>query len=133
MPAVIVRKVISSAMSNRESVGSFSESQRAKAKRPDPRNILPQTGQSDTQKATGAKATDAADAYEHILTIQNAADLEFPAIPQSGTNAPERAEFKLGLFRRIITSRPQRRRRHPRHLMKELQHRSKYRKNRDLN
>jgi len=88
MPAVIVRKVISSAMSNRESVGSFSESQRAKAKRPDPRNILPQTGQSDTQKATGAKATDAADAYEHILTIQNAADLEFPAIRKAGPTPP---------------------------------------------
>jgi hypothetical protein len=32
------------------------------------------------------------------LTIQNAADLEFPAIPQSGTNAAIRAEFKLGIF-----------------------------------
>jgi hypothetical protein len=57
-----------------------------------------QSGQSDAKKATGVKATDAADAYEHILTIQNAADLEFPAIPQSGTNAAIRAEFKLGIF-----------------------------------
>ena len=53
-------------------------------------------GQSDAKKATGVKATDAADAYEHILTIQNAADLEFPAIDPA--NAPVRAEFKLGIF-----------------------------------
>jgi len=55
-----------------------------------------QSGQSDARKATGVKATDAADAYEHILTIQNAADLEFPATDPA--NAPARAEFKLGLF-----------------------------------
>jgi hypothetical protein len=36
------------------------------------------------------KADDDADIYEHIMTIQNAAGLEFPA------NAPARAEFKLG-------------------------------------
>jgi hypothetical protein len=42
------------------------------------------------------KATDAADAYEHILTIQNAADLEFPATDPA--NAPIRAEFRLGIF-----------------------------------
>jgi hypothetical protein len=55
-----------------------------------------QSGQSDAKKATGVKATDAADAYEHILTIQNAADLELPATDPA--NAPARAEFKLGLF-----------------------------------
>jgi hypothetical protein len=55
-----------------------------------------QSGQSDAIKATGVKATDAADAYEHILTIQNAADLEFPATDPA--NAPARAEFKLGIF-----------------------------------
>jgi len=47
-------------------------------------------------KATGTKAADAADAYEHLLTIQNAADLEFPATDP--TNAATRAEFKLGIF-----------------------------------
>src|ERR1035437_4949281 len=47
-----------------------------------------QSGQSDAKKATGVKATDAADAYEHILTIQNAADLEFPATDPA--NAPAR-------------------------------------------
>jgi hypothetical protein len=55
-----------------------------------------QSGESDAEKATGVKATDAADAYEHILTIQNAADLEFPATDPA--NAPARAEFKLGIF-----------------------------------
>jgi hypothetical protein len=55
-----------------------------------------QSGQSDAKKATGVKATDAADAYEHILTIQNAADLEFPATDPA--NAPARAEFRLGIF-----------------------------------
>ena len=42
------------------------------------------------------KTTDAADAYDHIITIQNAADLEFPAT--NPANAPARAEFRLGLF-----------------------------------
>jgi hypothetical protein len=55
-----------------------------------------QSGQSDAKKATAVKTTDAADAYKHILTIQNAADLEFPATDPA--NAPARAEFKLGLF-----------------------------------
>jgi hypothetical protein len=55
-----------------------------------------QSGQSDAKKATGVKAADAADAYEHILTIQNAADLEFPAT--NPANAPQRAEFRLGIF-----------------------------------
>ena len=54
------------------------------------------SGQSDAQKATGTKAADAADAYEHLLTIQNAADLEYPATDPA--NAPIRTEFRLGLF-----------------------------------
>jgi hypothetical protein len=52
-----------------------------------------QSGQSEAKKATAVKA---ADAHEHILTIQNAADLEFPATDPA--NAPARAEFKLGIF-----------------------------------
>jgi hypothetical protein len=55
-----------------------------------------QSGQSDAKKATGVKDTDAADLYEHILTIQNAADLEFPAI--NPANAAERDEFRLNTF-----------------------------------
>ena len=72
-------------MGNRGTVGSLIESHRARSSHPDRRNILSQTGQSA-----------AADAYEHIVTIQNAADLEFPATDPA--NAPARAEFKLGLF-----------------------------------
>jgi hypothetical protein len=55
-----------------------------------------QSDQSDAKKATAMKATDATGLYEHILTIQNAADLEFPATDPA--NAPARAEFKLGIF-----------------------------------
>jgi len=55
-----------------------------------------QSGQSDAKKATAAKSADAADAYERLLTIQNAADLEFPA--SNPANAPTRAEFRLGIF-----------------------------------
>jgi hypothetical protein len=83
-------------MNDRRTVGSLIERHRAKATRPGPRILLPQSGQSDAKKATGVKATDAADAYEHILTIQNAADLEFPATDPA--NATARAEFKLGTF-----------------------------------
>jgi hypothetical protein len=110
-PAAFLEKVIPQAMRNRGTVGSFSGSHRAKAKRPDRRNFLPQTGQlpsaaifseqlpqlrSIVPKSTGVKTADDADAYEHILTIQNAADLEFPATDPA--NAPARAEFKLGIF-----------------------------------
>jgi hypothetical protein len=55
-----------------------------------------QSGQSDAMKATAVKTTDASDAYEHILTIQNAGDLEYPATDPA--NAPIRAEFRLGIF-----------------------------------
>jgi hypothetical protein len=55
-----------------------------------------QSGQSDVKKATTLKDADAADLYEHILTIQNAADLEFPAI--NPANAAERDEFRLNTF-----------------------------------
>lgn len=54
------------------------------------------SGESDAKKVTVVKATDAAEAYEHILTIQNAADLEYPATDPA--NAPIRAEFRLGFF-----------------------------------
>ena len=57
---------------------------------------LQHSGQSDAKAATLLKNADAAVAYEHILTIQNAANLEFPAT--HAANAPIRAEFRLGLF-----------------------------------
>jgi hypothetical protein len=74
-------------MSIRGSVGSLIESHRAKDMRPDRRYFSPQSRRTHTA---------AADAYEHILTIQNAADLEFPATAPA--TAPARAEFKLGSF-----------------------------------
>jgi hypothetical protein len=46
--------------------------------------------------APSRPASAAADLYEHILTIQNAADLEFPAI--NPANAAERDEFRLNTF-----------------------------------
>jgi len=54
------------------------------------------SGQSDAKKATLAKDVDASDAYEHVLTVQHAGDLEYPATDPA--NAPIRAEFRLGLF-----------------------------------
>ena len=55
-----------------------------------------QAGKSDSKKATTLKDSDAADLYEHLLTIQNAADLEFPATDSA--NAAERDEFRLNTF-----------------------------------
>jgi hypothetical protein len=55
-----------------------------------------ESGRSEAKKATTVKDTDAADLYEHLLTIQNAADLEFPATDP--TNAAERDEFRLNTF-----------------------------------
>jgi len=58
--------------------------------------VTQKSGQSDAKKATTVKDTDAADAYQHILTIQNAGDLEYPATDPA--NAAIRAEFRLGIF-----------------------------------
>jgi hypothetical protein len=54
------------------------------------------SGQSDGVKATAAITADATLAYERLLTIQNAANLEFPAT--NPANAPQRTEFRLGIF-----------------------------------
>jgi hypothetical protein len=115
--AVIFRKVLLDSMSIRGTVGSLLESHRAKATRPDRRIFIPQTrwlpsaapfsgrlpastttqqsGQSDAKKATGVKATAAA-AYEHILTIQNAADLEFPGHPAKRDQRPRPRRIPVG-------------------------------------
>jgi hypothetical protein len=79
-------------MSIRGSVGSLFESHRAKTKRPDRRIVLRQPGQSDAKKATGLKATDDADAYEHSLTIQNAADLKLPTTDPANAPRPRRIQ-----------------------------------------
>jgi hypothetical protein len=59
-------------------------------------SVAQKAGQSDAKKATAAKDADAATAYEHLLTIQNAADLEYPAT--NPANAPIRDEFRIGPF-----------------------------------
>ena len=51
---------------------------------------------SGAKDTTTQKNTDAATLYENILTIQNAADLEWPAADP--TNAGVRGEFLLGIF-----------------------------------
>ena len=55
-----------------------------------------QSGQSEAKKQTIVKSADASDAYEHVLTVQHAGDLEFPATDPA--NAPIRAEFRLDIF-----------------------------------
>jgi len=74
------------------------------------------SGRSDAKKATALKDTDAADLYEHILTIQNAADLEFPAItrptPPCATNSGSTPS------RRTTT-------RHPRSQLRRNKHRQR--------
>jgi hypothetical protein len=52
-----------------------------------------QSGQSDAKKATRVKDTDAAGLYDHVSTIHNAANLEFPAT--SPASAPDPEEFRL--------------------------------------
>jgi len=48
------------------------------------------------REKTAQKNADAALLYEYVLTIQNAADLEYPATDPD--SARERAEFLLGIF-----------------------------------
>ena len=55
--------------------------------------VKPISGAKDT---TAQKDTDAATLYENILTIQNAADLEWPATDPA--NAGVRDELLLGIF-----------------------------------
>jgi hypothetical protein len=51
---------------------------------------------SDAKDSTIQKDTDAATLYENLLTIQNAADLQWPATDPA--NAGVRDEFRLGIF-----------------------------------
>jgi hypothetical protein len=97
-------------MRNRGSVGSFTESHRAVVLRPDRRIFIPQTGQLPSALRFSGGFSDC----RSILTIQNAADLEFPATDPA--NAPPVPNSNWTASRRIITSRQQRRhRRQPRH------------------
>jgi len=83
-------------MTERVTVRSLTESHRAKVTRPSRRILLSRSGQSGTKKATTLKDPDAATLYENILTIQNAADLEWLATDPA--NAGVRDEFLLGIF-----------------------------------
>jgi hypothetical protein len=58
--------------------------------------VVQQSSLSEAKKKTVVKSSDAADAYEHVLTVQHAGDLEYPATDPA--NAPIRAEFRLGIF-----------------------------------
>jgi len=75
-------------MSIREIVGSLIESHRAKGSRPDRRNF---TRQTDRLPPTLRFSFPNSEAPSPIAT-----DLEFPATDPA--NAPQRAEFKLGIF-----------------------------------
>ncbi len=55
-----------------------------------------QSGKSDAKDATALKNTEAADLYERLLTIQNAAELQWPATDPA--NAGVRDEFRLSTF-----------------------------------
>ncbi len=55
-----------------------------------------QTAKGGAKDATATKNTDAADLYDQLLTIQNAADLQWPAIDPA--NAGVRDEFRLNTF-----------------------------------
>ena len=58
--------------------------------------VTQKSAQSEAKKKTITKTDDASDAYEHVLTVQHAGDLEYPATDPA--NAPIRAEFRLGIF-----------------------------------
>lgn len=58
--------------------------------------VAQKSSQSEAKKKTITKTDDASDAYEHVLTVQHAGDLEYPATDPG--NAPIRAEFRLDMF-----------------------------------
>jgi hypothetical protein len=55
-----------------------------------------QTAKSGAKDATATKNADAADLYDKLLTIQNAADLQWPATDPANTGV--RDEFRLNTF-----------------------------------
>ncbi|MGA2865047.1 MAG: hypothetical protein ABSF95_11245 [Verrucomicrobiota bacterium] len=55
-----------------------------------------QAAKGGAKVTTTAKNTDAADLYERLLTIQNAADLQWPATDPA--NAGVRDQFRLNTF-----------------------------------
>jgi hypothetical protein len=63
-----------------------------------------QTAKGGAKDSTTTKNTDAAALYENLLTIQNAADLEWPATGPA--NAGVRDEFRLNTFLPASTTAP---------------------------
>ena len=59
-------------------------------------NVTQQTAKGGAKVSTGQKDADAADLYERLLTIQNAADLQWPATDPA--NAGVRDAFCLNTF-----------------------------------
>jgi hypothetical protein len=59
-------------------------------------NVTQQTAKGGAKVTTGQKDADAADLYERLLTIQNAADLQWPATDPA--NAGVRDAFCLNTF-----------------------------------
>ena len=59
-------------------------------------NVTQQTAKGGAKVSTGQKDADAADLYERLLTIQNAADLQWPAT--NPANAGIRDQFRLNTF-----------------------------------
>ncbi len=61
-----------------------------------PAEQIREHSKSGAKDSTTQKDTDAASLYEFVLTIQNAADLQWPA--SDPANAGVRDEFRLGIF-----------------------------------
>ncbi len=61
-----------------------------------PATATQQTAKSGAKDSTTTKNTDASELYEKLLTIQNAADLQWPATDPA--NAGVRDEFRLNTF-----------------------------------
>jgi hypothetical protein len=59
-------------------------------------NVTQQTAKGGAKDSTTSKNADAADLYERLLTIQNAADLQWPA--GDPANAGIRDQFRLNTF-----------------------------------
>jgi len=59
-------------------------------------DVTKQTAKSGGKDSTTVKNTDAADLYDALLTVQNAADLQFPQ--ENPGNAGVRDEFELNTF-----------------------------------
>jgi hypothetical protein len=67
-------------------------------------DVAQQTAKGGAKVSTSTKNTDAADLYERLLTIQNAADLQWPV--SNPANAGIRDQFRLNTFPPASTTAP---------------------------